>query len=159
MAECEVCGEDGAELIALIEGAKLRVCYDCSKRGKVLSRVAPPPASVKKMGARPAGPSAEIEFVSDYADRIRAAREKMRIGVDVVAELVMEKESYLRRVEAGKALPSEELARKLEKQLGIRLFETVSYGGVVPPAKGPAGGLTLGDMIIVKKKTQGQRKR
>jgi len=158
MSECEVCGEDGAELIALINKAKLRVCYDCSKSGKVLTRVAPPPAAVKKMGAKPAAPRAEIEFVADYADRIRKAREKMTIQVEVLAELVREKDSYLRRIEAGKTPPSEELARRLEKELGIKLFEAVAYGNAAPTAKGPGGALTLGDMIHVKKKRQAQGK-
>ena len=153
MAECEVCGEDGAVVIALIEGAKLHVCADCAKRGRILTKVAPTPTRPLKPAARQAAPEREIEFVADYAERIRSAREKMRIGVDVLAELVMETESFLKRIEAGKAQPTEELARKLEKELGIKLFEEVTY--TTPAAsKEKPGGLTLGDMIVVKKKGQ-----
>jgi len=151
MEECEVCGEEEAEFIAVIEGAKLHVCGDCAKRGRVLARIAPQQKATGGFARKPVEAESEPELVADYAERIRSAREKMKINVDVLAELVREKESYLRRIEAGKALPSEELAKKLEKELGITLFESISSSHLVAQNKKP-GEVTLGDLIVVKKK-------
>jgi putative transcription factor len=160
MAECEICGNDEQAFVVSIEGAKLRVCRDCARRGKILApvetlaqrRVPGRPGAAAGRGV-PAG-LAEVEFVPDYADRIRRARERMKIGVDVLAELVREKESFLRRIESGSAVPNEDLAKRLQRELGIKLFEEVAYGGnvVLPKDKGGKGGMTLGDLIIVKKK-------
>lgn len=172
MGECEVCGEGEGSYYILIEGAKLWTCGDCAKRGKIIARPAPPPGEVRRnlklggggapsrfggkpapaVGARPAV-STEVEIVPDYAERIKAAREKMKIGPDVLAELVMEKQSYLERVENGRALPSESLAKRLEKALGIKLFEQVSYQQA-PVERKKSGALTLGDLVSVKKKGQ-----
>jgi putative transcription factor len=150
MGECEVCGEEEAEFIVLIEGAKLHVCRDCAKRGRILAREAPPPKAAVAFAKEPARAESELELVADYAEKIRSARERMKLNIDVLAELVKEKESYLRRIEAGKALPSEELARRLEKELGIQLFESVSSSSAAAQSDKP-GEITLGDMVVVKK--------
>ncbi len=157
MGECEVCGEREAGYYVLIEGAKLWVCADCSRRGKIIARPAPAPKKFAKPSAAGRPPvSTELELVPDYAEKIRAARQKMKLGIHVLAELVMEKQSFLERVEAEKALPTETLAKRLEKALGIVLFEQVSYGASSGEKK-KSGGLTLGDLVFVKKKGEGKQ--
>lgn len=146
--ECEVCGERDAVFLAEIEGAKLHVCPDCARRGKILSRISAPPKSrgvVVKKEVR------EIEVVPDYGRRIKKAREKLGIGRDVLAERINEKESYIERIEAEKTVPTVKVARKLEKELGVVLFEEVSEERVVGQ-KSEGGMLTLGDLVVVKKK-------
>lgn len=156
MGECEICGEGEAVFLILVEGAKMRACGDCARRGKIISRVS------EFMPTRRGAPGApqraplpsrlEPEIVPDYAEKIRNARMKMKVGVDVVADMVFEKQSYLERVEAGRTLPSEALAKKLEKALAITLFEA---GGYAPSGDAPhkkSGGTTLGDLVVVKKK-------
>jgi len=157
MGECEVCGEREGDYYVLIEGAKLWACGDCARRGKIIARPAPQPKRFGKPTPSQGKPavSTEVEFVPDYAERIRNARLKMKVGIDVVAERVFEKQSFLERVEAGKALPTEALARRLEKELGVALFEPVTYSGQAAEKKRP-GELTLGDLVFVKKKKQGE---
>lgn len=155
MGECEICGEGEAVFLISIEGAKMRACGDCARRGKIISRVTSfMPAKKGAQGAqsRPVASRIEPEIVSDYAERIREARRKMTIGVDVVADMVFEKQSYLERVEAGKTLPSEALAKKLEKALGIKLFDDGGYAPSGEVSRKKAGGTTLGDLVVVKKK-------
>jgi len=157
MGECEVCGEGNGSYYVLIEGAKLWTCGDCARRGKIIARPAPAPRKLGKPAA-PAGrpaQSTEVEIVADYAERVRGAREKMKVGIDVLAERVYEKQSFLERVEAGKALPTEALAKRLEKELGIALFEPVTYASQAQERK-KKGELTLGDLVFVKKKKQGE---
>lgn len=95
----------------------------------------------------------EIEIVPDFGMKIRAARERMHIGRKVLAEMINEKESVLERLEHEKMLPSEVVALKLEKALGIRLLEEVGVGpGGASARKEKGKGLTLGDVVFVKKR-------
>ncbi|MEM3555729.1 MAG: multiprotein bridging factor aMBF1 [Candidatus Micrarchaeia archaeon] len=146
--DCEMCGEGEASFLILVEGAKLRVCSNCAKYGKVLS--APKPVSVsKRVEVKKEKP--ELDVVADYGRRIREAREKMKIDRKVLAELVNEKESFLERVENEKALPNAMLGAKLEKVLGVKLFEEIKHEHV-ETKKEKKNELTLGDVVVVKKK-------
>jgi len=150
MGDCEVCGNGEERFVVLIEGAKMRVCGDCARRGRILSSTAP--VAPRRPGVpRSPAPVKEIEIVADCAERIKRAREKMHVNTDVLAERVFEKESYLRRVENGETLPNEALARRLEKELGITLFEASGDDGEAQGGR-KTGPVTLGDLIIVKKK-------
>jgi len=145
--DCEMCGAEEAGFLILIEGAKLYVCGRCAKHGKVLSAPAPlPQRRVAFERERP-----EIDIVADFGSRIKEARERMKIERKVLAELVNEKESFLERIEGEKTIPNESLAVRLERALGIKLFEEVKEEHVVIK-KDKKGGLTLGDVVVVKKK-------
>jgi uncharacterized protein (TIGR00270 family) len=146
MGECEMCGAEGAGFFILVEGAKLHVCSNCAKHGKVLSAPAPLPQRrfiVEKE-------ESERDIVADFGRKIKEGRERMRIGRKVLAELVNEKESFLERIEAEKTIPNETLALKLERALGIKLFEEIKHEHV-DIKKGKKGELTLGDVVVVKK--------
>jgi len=144
--DCEMCGEEEASFLILVEGAKLHVCSNCAKYGKVLSAPSPPPKKVELKKEKP-----EIDVVADYGRKIREARERMKIDRKVLAELVNEKESFLERVENEKALPSATLGAKLERVLGVKLFEEIKHEHV-ETKKEKKGELTLGDVVVVKKK-------
>ena len=146
MGECEMCGADEAGFFILIEGARLHVCGSCAKHGKLLS--SPAPVQQRRFVSRE---QTETDIVADFGRKIREAREKMRIERKVLAELVNEKESFLERIEAEKTIPNETLALKLERALGIKLFEEIKHEHV-DIRKDKKGELTLGDVVIVKKK-------
>jgi ribosome-binding protein aMBF1 (putative translation factor) len=55
---------------------------------------------------------------------MKEARERMKIPIKVLAEMLNEKETLLSRVEQQKTLPPEELRKKLERALGITLQES-----------------------------------
>ena len=145
--ECEMCGDEGAGFLVIVEGAKLRVCRECAKHGKVLSSPAPTP--VRRLTGR--REESERDIVVDFGMRIREARERMRIERRVLAELVNEKESFLERIEAERTIPNETLAAKLERALGIKLFEEITHEHIATK-KEKRGELTLGDVVVVKKK-------
>ena len=147
MGECEMCGAPEAGFFILVEGAKLHVCGRCARHGKVLS--APAPAPVRRLPAE--REESEIDIVADFGRRIRQARDKMKIERKVLAELVNEKESFLERIETEKTIPNEAIALKLERTLGIKLFEEITHEHL-PVKKDKKGELTLGDVVIVKKK-------
>ncbi len=145
--ECDICGCEGAEYIILVEGAKLNACADCCDAGKVLR--GPPKREFTQPEAKAKD---ELEVIEGYGKIISSARRKMGLGLDVLAERINEKHSFLDRVEREKTLPGEKLARKLEKELGITLLQRISEGGEVPEDRGPAKGITLGDVIEIEKR-------
>ncbi|MEM0107127.1 MAG: multiprotein bridging factor aMBF1 [Candidatus Micrarchaeaceae archaeon] len=136
MEECELCGRKITTVYVIeIEGTTLRVCGNCAKGNKVIKVESAEKKGAKEAKAKEAEKSkeaSESELAEDYGKRIREARERMKLPLGVLAEMMNEKESFLLRIEEQKAMPSPELAKKLEKALGIKLEENVanpSYRG------------------------------
>ena len=61
----------------------------------------------------------------DYAEIIRHARTEKGLTHEQLASNIMEKSTLLRRLETGSLKPDENLARKLERFLGIKLYVAV----------------------------------
>ena len=147
--ECEICGAEGAGYIVLVEGAKLTVCQDCSGAGKLIR--APQPA--RDPAAQPAhAGKVEMEVADGYGSIIAAARKRMGLPLEVLAERITEKHSFLERVEHEKTLPDEKLAHKLERELGIKLLQEVSSGTAVNMKDRQGKGMTLGDILEIQLK-------
>jgi putative transcription factor len=96
----------------------------------------------------------EQEIVDNYNILIRKAREQSGLKMEVVAERISEKTSYLESIEHGKLIPTIQVARKLEKELGIKLVETVHEEVIssTTQQKTKFSGATLGDAIPTHKK-------
>lgn len=148
--DCEVCGVEEGEIIAQIEGARLHVCHKCAGLGKVMYL---PQQQMHRVQARK--PIAQYEIVEEYDARIKNALRNMGLSVPVLAERINEKASFLERVAMGHAKPDEKLARKLEKELGIKLLEEAGEEhGVGGTSK--AAGITLGDILEIDRKKKKQ---
>jgi len=147
--ECEICGAEGAGYIVLVEGAKLTVCQDCSGAGKLL-RAPQPVCDPSSLPAR--APKAEMEVVDGYGSIIAEARKRMGLPLEVLAERINEKHSFLERVEHEKTLPDGKLAHKLEKELGVKLLQEVSSGVAVNVKDGQGKGMTLGDILEIQQR-------
>ena len=160
---CEMCGED-APIVATIEteGARMRVCANCVRFGKVIAPPEAPrqPAAVaspqkglemrqKRMADKPVSLESDEEVVEDFGERVRMARERKRVSLDDLARAVNEKKSILAKVETGAFHPDPTLTRKLEAALGIKLRERVEE--VHTQKVKPSGGMTIGDLIKMKK--------
>ena len=152
MSECEICGTGEAEYIVQVEGAKLNVCRDCSSSGKLIR--GPPPKVYKpkpgEEGVLGSGRQ-EMEVAEGFGSLIASARKKMGLPLDVLAERINEKWSYLERVEHEKTLPDPKVCHKLEKELGIKLMVPVAIGAAVA-SKSTSGGMTLGDILDIEMK-------
>ncbi len=145
--ECEICGSQEAGYLILVEGAKMNVCTDCSSSGKLLRAPVPP----KGRDDAPQREREEIEVVEGYGKLISDARRKLGLPIEVLAERINEKMSFLERIEHEKTLPDEKIAHKLQKELGIKLLQGVvnTSGGTTSQAK---GGMTLGDILEIEKR-------
>lgn len=151
---CDICGRDEARAIILIEGAKMVACGRCAHNGKILHRL--DDEGVEIAGRPPPRGSMEMsqEIVENYGKIIRRARDSMGVKMSVIAEKIMEKESYLDGIEKERLKPTFEVAKKLEKELGIILIEKVE-SEVLPDTATKRGKFTeptLGDALFEKKK-------
>ncbi len=121
--QCEICGkETGRGIRIVLDGSHLRVCEGCSGYGK---RETMPPAfskpqyqktqSILEMGD---------EIIAGYGKAVRQAREQQGLTIEELGKRVFEKASFLHRIEAETVKPSQQLAKKLEDALNIRIIES-----------------------------------
>jgi putative transcription factor len=168
---CEVCGRKilSDPVRAVIEGAKLTVCVECSKHGKVILyeqadlgtpqqspiRPSPTKSNIHIPTIRKKPPVAQVqistELVDGFANKIRVAREKLVISHEDLGKKINEKASLLKHIEAGKVAPNNQLATKLEHALRIKLMVPIADEKVATLSKGANEGLTLGDLIEMDK--------
>jgi uncharacterized protein (TIGR00270 family) len=151
MEDCELCGRktDSVNVI-LVEDIEFRVCDRCAEGKKVISR----PKGMKKDPHREvhnikqdSGAQEEI-LVANYGEVIRKGREVMDLPLKVVAEMLNEKHSLLRRIEEQNAKPPVELRKKLEHLLNIKLTELPKdYDEGKIASSRPTGKPTIGDFL------------
>jgi len=165
--ECPICGGKiwGRGEKVIIEGAKITVCQSCAQFGiKIKSKpkltttskdlYTKPKSSLKKVVHR-REIEESVEIVSDYAMRIRNARNARGFNQDQFAQKLNEKPSLLRRIEAGKVKPTIKLAKKIEKVYNIKLIKRIDE--IEPTGRQShymkkSDGSSLGDIAYVKKK-------
>lgn len=160
--QCELCGSiiRGPPKTVRIEGATLRVCGNCATYGtevpgernrKITPGGAPRP-SVQQTRRRPRDvfDLIEGEIVDDYYDRIRKARMSRGLSQKELALRIKEREILIKKIEKGDLIPEDDVRKKLEEVLEIRLIDSPDA-----EARGTGGGkitTTFGDLINIKKK-------
>lgn len=150
MDECEVCGRKSDQLFQVnIEGAEMIVCVSCGRGKKVIqefsNREEQKPRFVSKKQKE------ELQIVDNFGNIIKHAREAMGLPHKVLAERINERESTIIRVEKGEHLPDDRLARKLEKELGIKLLVQEASGGK-QFSSSKLDRVTFGDSVVIKDK-------
>ncbi|MDT7892199.1 MAG: multiprotein bridging factor aMBF1 [Thermoproteota archaeon] len=152
---CEICGKEIQKPITIrVNKTYLKVCDSCKIIGevvenkpiemrKVIKKMPTPQYKTLKI------PQVEVSIREDFATEIRKAREKMGMTQDMLASLVGEKLSTLKKIEAGKLKPTIELAKKLEKVLKITLLEMESFEEKTVSKKSEQD-ITLGDIVEMK---------
>ena len=169
---CEVCGRKiyGKPYKVMIEGAKLIVCSECSKHGKIVWEEAKPKKTMSK--TKTALPPLKIqskkpsvttidttqEIIENFDLKIRQAREKLGLSQEELGKKINEKVSVLRKIETAKMKPDNMLATKIERVLKIKLLvpvseEKISHAKIPKPVSRE---LTLGDLIQLN--TKGKEK-
>ncbi len=164
---CEVCGcrINGKPLDVIIEAARLTVCSECAKHGKIcydepkarpaLVKPRPTPVMLRVQPKTQSPPvDATVELAIDFGAKIRKAREGLGYSHEELGKKINEKVSLLRKIETGKIAPSDRLAATLEHILKIKLIVPAKEEKV-PQAemlKKPSRELTLGDLIQQKRK-------
>jgi putative transcription factor len=152
---CEICGKEIRwGYLVEIEGAKLIACPSCAERGRIIRKVYDRemvPRRTRKESKEDAEEGAEKVLVRDYGKRIREAREAKGITREELAKKLHIKEGYLHKIEEGELTPTDDVAKKLEKTLGIQLYEEVKEDTAelpVEPEEEPK--ITLGDVVKIR---------
>jgi len=166
--QCEMCGETirGTAKLVRVEGAELQVCTKCEKFGTEVQQVrrtdiARPSTAAPRPGKttttvvpadrrkRDLFDYMEGEIVEDYAARIRKARMDKGLSSKDLAMQIKEREHLIKKIENSELIPEEDVRKKLEKILEIRLIDAP-----VPDAEKKVQSKltpTLGDLTIIKK--------
>jgi len=159
---CEVCGRKihSSLITAVIEGARLTVCVECSKHGKIVTQdeYTPKPKPLGKPSAhipimaqkKKTEIKVEItqEIIEDYTIKIRQAREKLGLTHEQLGKKINEKTSVIAKLETGKISPNNILATKLEHALKIKLLTPITEEKTpMQMPKTASRELTLGDLI------------
>jgi len=155
---CDLCGKvEGSLNRAVIEGVELNVCPECSRFGKVLApvkRYTPKEQHKliqKQLIRKQEEKEEKIELlVEGYADLIKKRREAMGMTQKEFAGKLNEKESFIHKIETGILEPPLNIARKLEKLLGVKLIEEHLEKHVLAK-RSKEEGFTLGDFIKIRK--------
>ncbi len=148
---CELCGREIRRgYLIRIEGATLIACSDCAERGEIIRPIYEEERP-RTGGERRAAAEEErvLVLVEDYGRKIREARERAGMDVKTLAQRLGVKETTLRKIEEGKLTPPDDVARRLERLLGITLYEeiVVEYRGGEEEEE-PT--LTLGDVVKLR---------
>jgi len=166
--QCEMCGESirGVPKLIRVEGAELQVCSRCGKFGTEVQQVrrtdVRPPAGRPSQSTRAQAATTmpaqrkrdmfdymEGEIVEDYADRVKKARMEKGLSLKDLALQLMVRELLIKKIENGELIPEEEVRKKLEKVLGIKLVDVVSADAEKKTQAKITQ--TLGDLTIIEK--------
>ncbi len=127
MEECEICGKDTDTVYTvLVEGVELHVCPSCARGKHIISDPTTQRAVKRQSFGSAPHQSEDPDLIDGYGMAIRNARERLKLPLKVLAEMINEKETFLERVEAEKTTPPMPLVRKLEKALSIKLIAGAS---------------------------------
>jgi len=131
--QCEICGgyvEVGKRV--RVEGAIVTACDRCAGYGEVVAVVRKPKPRLRR--------------------RVEEGKEKpVNLKQEELAKKINEPASLIHRIESGRMEPTTEVARKLERVLRIKLIKKVE-DVEFKETKAEKGGLTLGDLIVVRDK-------
>ncbi len=149
---CELCGKEGELLLADVEQVEMNVCPSCAEFGKIKSSFRSSSSASQRKSIIAEEP--EFEIVLDYASLIRKAREQRNMSQKEFAAFLNERESLVQKWEQGSMPPAIDVARRLEKKLGISLIQQDEKGKILNPEKAPklSDSFTLGDFIKIRKR-------
>jgi len=121
---CEICGKKTKKLYKIfLDGAILNVCEDCKKYGKELD-IKEQKNNLKQQKINIEAFEEEIE--EDFNKKLKEYREKNKLTQEEIAKILGIKFSLYKSLEEGKIKPDINLAKKIEKKLGIKITKKVA---------------------------------
>jgi len=158
--QCEICGAEisGAPQRIVIDGSTLDVCRGCARFGKpedkwspVTRKMVPVERAFTVRRPRPRDHFKDlVELVPEFGRRIREAREALGLSTEELGARIKEKAPLLKKIEREDISPEDEVRKKLERELKIKLTDQASEAG--PRSAGAGRGLTLGDIASIRRK-------
>ncbi|MFH1409869.1 MAG: multiprotein bridging factor aMBF1 [Nanoarchaeota archaeon] len=148
--QCDLCGNEEQLYLTDIEGSQLNVCNRCGQHGKIIKKAKGISSIARQVKERPRTERV-LSIISGYGSAIRKKRDMLGMSQKDFARTLNEKESLIHKMETGSFEPSLEMARKLEKLLGMTLVEEIESNPESMERK-TGNGLTIGDLIRIRKR-------
>lgn len=121
---CEICGAETAKTFKVIfEGDIVLACANCLKRYGLRKAYSKPVIGSKAIIRGAKKLFEDLVLVEGYGFIVRKSREKRGLSQEKLAKLVGEKVSVIKKIEAERLIPSDELVRKLQNALKVKLVE------------------------------------
>ena len=157
--QCELCGNEcsGRCKPAMIDNVKMMLCPRCIRYGEGVKETQGSPVRVHQLLMRRRNRLKEkdvyekmnIELISDWNAAIKNARKQKGLTREQLGFNIGEPTGTISKMEKGELRPSDKVAKKLEKELNITLFEEVKKV-TAQPVSSESQGLTLADFIKKK---------
>ena len=157
--QCELCGVECGDHCrpAMVDHVKMILCPKCIKHGEGIKEIHSSSVHVNqslmrrqlKLKEKDVYEKMNIELISDWNVVIQNARTKKGLTREQLGFNIGEPTASISKIENGELRPSDKVARKLEKELDITLFEQVKEV-ISKPSSTQSMGLTLGDFIKKK---------
>jgi putative transcription factor len=158
--QCEICGAEipGAPSRIIIDGSALEVCKSCARFGKPEDKWSPVPRRMvpteRAFTVRRPQPRDRlrdvVDIVPEYGKKIREARESLGYSPEELGLRIKEKAALIRKIEREEISPEDEIRKKLEKELKIKLTDLAEDAKM--KSSGASKGLTLGDIASIRRK-------
>ncbi|MEZ0289733.1 MAG: multiprotein bridging factor aMBF1 [Sulfolobales archaeon] len=172
---CEICGREISEKASFkifVEGSMITVCPECYSKYVMQrssrERSAREPVertatrtlireskttSLKRVTSQSIRSLERYEIDPMYPEIIRKAREAKNMSTKDLAMRLRESENVIKRIESGKLTPTIELAKRIEEVLGVRIVvPRVEEREEQMSRTSTSSGVTLGDLVVVKKR-------
>jgi putative transcription factor len=153
--QCELCGKDCFDCKpAAVDGARMMLCPGCMKYGVGVketprpstSAYKPPLDRIRKPKIKDIYEGMNKELVTGWNELIKSARTKKGLSREELGFKIGERTVTISKIENGDLRPSDEVVKKLEKELRITLIEEVKGVSTGSTGSRPQG-LTLGDFF------------
>jgi putative transcription factor len=158
--QCEICGAEiaGSPQRIVIDGSALDVCKSCARFGKPEDKWSPVPKKMvpveRAFTVRRPKPRDHfkdlVEFVPEFGSKIREARESLGLTPEELGSRIKEKATLLKKIEREEISPEDDVRKKLERELKIKLTDQVDESKL--RSGSGSRGLTLGDIASIKRK-------
>ena len=150
MGSCQLCGKETDDLKkAKIEGAVMKVCSSCAEMGEIQEQKEKKTRKTKKKNHKPSRKRRSKVLTSNYGETVREEREDRELSIKELSDQLNEKASVIRKIEREEFKPDKTLASKIERELGIELYENPE-AYEVENESGDEREATLGDVAEVK---------
>jgi putative transcription factor len=160
--QCEICGAEisGVPQRIVVDRSTMEVCNSCARFGKpedkwslVPKKMVPAERAFTASRPKPRDHFKDlVELVPDFGRKIREAREGLGLSPEELGGKIKEKATLLKKIEREDISPEDDIRKKLERVLKIKLLDEASEARVKSGSGGR--GLTLGDIASIKRKTE-----
>lgn len=159
--QCELCGNESSKCrLADVDGVRMMLCPSCMKHGRSVKEATVATTNnvqrsiltrIRRPKEKDVYEGMDRELVSNWGDLIRVARKKKGLSREQLGFNIGERTITIAKIENGDLRPPDKIAKKLEKNLSISLFEEVKKISTSSDGSHP-GSLTLGDFIKTEDK-------